>query len=313
MCRRKWLGSEHVAVVGVLAKDGGVDAFDLFLLADADWGDLVDDPEDGVGEYEAVDGGEEGGHYLLEEEIATAGDEAVGSCWVDGGGGEHAEEDGAYEAADAVYAPYVHGVVPLALVLPFYCEIAECRGCDADERCAPQWHEAGAWSDGGKTCDGAGEHAYELGLAAAAPLDDEPGDEGEGGGDVGVEEGEGGDAVGAYLATGIEAVPAEPEEAGADGYERDAVGGGVLVDAGAYEEYGGEGCEAGEDVYGDTAGEVEHAPFGEDAAAPYHVAERVVAEELPEGEEDEVGLEADAVDEGAGDEGGGEDGEHHLE
>lgn len=66
------IGSEHVTVVGVLAKDGGVDAFDLFLLADADRGDLVDDPEDGVGEYEAIDGGEEGGCYLLEEEVASA-------------------------------------------------------------------------------------------------------------------------------------------------------------------------------------------------------------------------------------------------
>ena len=59
--------------------------------------------------------------------------------------------------------------------------------------------------------------------------------------------------------------------------------------------------DAGDVVHHDAAGEVEHAPLLQDAAAPDHVHEGEVDEQQPEREEEHVGLEGHAVGEGAGD------------
>ena len=88
---------------------------------------------------------------------------------------------------------------------------------------APDADEASGGSDGHEAGDGAGEQADELGLLLEGPGQDQPGDGGHGGGDVGVDEGQEGDAVNPQLAAGIEAVPAEPQEGGAQGDEGDVV------------------------------------------------------------------------------------------
>ena len=80
----------------------------------------------------------------------------------------------------------------------------------------------------------------------------------------------------------------------------------------AHVEHRGKGSQAGDVVDDDAAGEVEHAPGLQEAAAPHHVHEGEVDEEQPRRQEEHVGLEADPVGEGAGDEGRGDDGEHHL-
>jgi hypothetical protein len=80
----------------------------------------------------------------------------------------------------------------------------------------------------------------------------------------------------------------------------------------AHVEDAGEGRDAGDVVHDDAAGEVQHAPLRQDAAAPDHVNEGEVDEEEPGGQEEHVGLEGDAIRERAGDECRGDDGEHHL-
>ena len=57
-------------------------------------------------------------------------------------------------------------------------------------------------------------------------------------------------------------------------------------------EHRGERGDAGDVVHDDAAGEVEHAPLLQEAAAPDHVDEREVDEQQPAGQEDHVGLEA---------------------
>ena len=73
-----------------------------------------------------------------------------------------------------------------------------------------------------------------------------------------------------------------------------------------------QGGEAGDVVDHDAAGEVPHAPLLQEASAPYHVHEREVNEGQPRGQEQHVGLERDAVGEGARDQGRRDDGKHHL-
>ena len=119
------------------------------------------------------------------------------------------------------------------------------------------------------------------------------------------------DVVDLELAAGVEAVPAEPEQAGAERDEGDVV---RRVDelALADVEHGRERGPAGAGVDDDPAGEVARAPVREHAAAPEHVHERVVDGELPDDEEDQIGLERNAVRERAGDQRGRDDREHHL-
>ena len=149
------------------------------------------------------------------------------------------------------------------------------------------------------------------GFRRGAPLDEQPGDRCEGGGEVGVEERERRDVVDLQLAPGIEAVPAEPEQAGAERDERDVV---RRVDELPLPdvEHGCERREAGARVHDDSAGEVARAPVRKQAAAPEHVHERVVDRELPDDEEEQIRLEGDAVREGAGDQRRRDDREHHL-
>ena len=61
-----------------------------------------------------------------------------------------------------------------------------------------------------------------------------------------------------------------------------------------------------------AAGEIFHAPFLQDAAAPDHVNEGEVHQQQPTGQEDHVGVESDPVGKRAGDQGRRDDGEHHL-
>ena len=73
--------------------------------------------------------GAEDGGALLAEEGRVAGQQTVGAGGVEGLGGEHAQQDGADHAADAVHAPDVERVVPAAAVLEGHGEEAdEARG-----------------------------------------------------------------------------------------------------------------------------------------------------------------------------------------
>ena len=80
----------------------------------------------------------------------------------------------------------------------------------------------------------------------------------------------------------------------------------------AHIENGGECGDAGNVMHHDSAREVEHAPAGQDSAAPDHVDKREVDADQPGREKQHVGLERHSIGEGPGDEGWRDDGEHHL-
>ncbi len=122
-------------------------------------------------------------------------------------------------------------------------------------------------------------------------------------------------AVGGVSVAAVEAEPAEPQQAGAQGDEGHVVGQAALAGgelALAHHEHRGQGRIAGAHVDHRAAGPVTHAVLGEPAAAPDPVDERDVDDDAPQHEEPEVALELDAVGEGAGDERRGDDGEHLL-
>ena len=134
----------------------------------------------------------------------------------------------------------------------------------------------------------------------------------EGRGDVGVEESETGDGVDIQFTPGVKAVPSKPEQAGPNRDKRNTIRRRLFIPTMPDIKDGSERGKTGNGVDDDAAGEIEHAPMGEQSAAPHHVREGVIDEQLPEDEKDEVSLEGNPVDESAGDEGGRDDGEHHL-
>ena len=114
-----------------------------------------------------------------------------------------------------------------------------------------------------------------------------------------------GDAVGRERAAGVEAEPAEPQQAGAEQRERHVVRQQRrrLDSRGACPTHqrGDQRGDAGVDVHDRAAGEVERAHLREPAAAPHPVRDRAVDDERPQRDEHHVGREAHALDDRAGD------------
>ena len=115
---------------------------------------------------------------------------------------------------------------------------------------------------------------------------------------------------------GVEPEPPEPQQAGAQGHERHVCGticsSGVTCLRPDHTDRGQRG-EPRAGVHHDAAGEVQHAPLRQEAAAPDPVHERDVDQQAPHDQEVQVALEADPVGERAGDQRRGDDGEHLLE
>jgi hypothetical protein len=157
-------------------------------------------------------------------------------------------------------SPDVERIVPAEPVLQRHGVEADHSGDDPDERSGGGRDIAGSRSDRGQTRDGAGQQAEELGLLGREPVDGEPGDGGKARRDVGIQEGDGGDRIDAELTAGVESVPSEPEQSGAQGDERNGVRSAVRDFALADVEDRGERRDAGDVVDNDAAGEVEDAP-----------------------------------------------------
>src|SRR5208283_492576 len=122
----------------------------------------------------------------------------------------------------------------------------------------------------------------------------------------------GGDGIHAHFAASVEAVPAKPQQARAEGDQRDAVRAGIGRAPLSYVDDGSKGGDTGDVVDDDAAGEILHSPLLQEATAPNHVHEGEVNEGEPGCQKQHVGLEGDAVGEGSGDKGRCDDGEHHL-
>ena len=223
--------------------------------------------------------------------------------------------------SDAVAAPHVKGVVPLHVLAEAHSSVADGRHEHADHHSRPRLHVAGAGSDGDEAGDGAGQQAGELGLAGEDPVNAQPADGGGRGGEIRVDESEHGDLIDSQLAASVEAVPAEPQEAGAEREEGDVVGLGLLLGSGGlgsvwlavvHENDAAESRETGSAVHDNASGEVTDAVLPQPAAAPDPVAPGHVDEGDPENLEHEPSLEVHLVTQSAGDERGCDDGEHEL-
>ena len=149
------------------------------------------------------------------------------------------------------------------------------------------------------------------------PADGDPGDRRHGGRRVGGDEGVGRRAVGTQRRAGVEAEPAEPQQAGAEHGHRHVVRLGRGLDqagSAADEQRGHQRRHAAAEVDDGATGEVEDPEAEEPAVGrPDPVGDRGVDEGRPGDGEQHEGLEALALGEGAGDQGRGDDGEHHLE
>ena len=123
------------------------------------------------------------------------------------------------------------------------------------------------------------------GLPRVDPLREHPGQRRRRGGELGDGHRHAGIAAGADCRAGIEAEPADPQQRGADHRVDQVVRRHVLgAEALALAEHQGadQAGDAGVDVHHGAAGEVEHAPVAEEAAAPHPVGDRRVDDQRPQ-------------------------------
>ncbi len=286
-----------------------VEALDLAVLGNAQAGGELADHQDGERPDRAP--GDDGG----EADDLFDHVRAVGHG-VDRGRGEDAGQDRADDAADAVDTEGVQAVVILQRMFqPDRPGIAGRPADQADQEGALGINEAGGGGDGDQTADDAGQQAQQGRTLLLDPFDDHPAQGGGGGGDEGVQGGDGGDAVGGPGAAGVEAQPADEQKAGADGRVGE-VGGRHIVSpepvARAEHQGADQTRDAGVDVHHRAAGEVQHAPGSEVAAAPDLMADRGIDDQMPQAEEEQGGGELHPLGERPRDQGRGDDGEGQL-
>src|SRR5690606_6077168 len=217
-----------------------------------------------------VDEDGEGAHGLLDQQVETTTVEQTLDRRRRFGRGDQTDQQGADETADQVDADHVERVVVTELELQADRQGAQRTGGDADDERAQRVHRGAGRGDGDQTRDDTGGGAQRGGVTVAQLLDQEPGHHGRTGGDGGGQEGGAGEAVGAHRGTGVEAVPTEPQQTGAEHDERQVVRAeGGLRPALALAENQGkdQGGGARVDVDGGATGEVDRFELVGDPAA----------------------------------------------
>mmetsp|Transcript_83741 Transcript_83741/g.234631 ORF Transcript_83741/g.234631 Transcript_83741/m.234631 type:complete len:388 (+) Transcript_83741:475-1638(+) len=288
-----------------------------------DGNDKVDQAEEHVGHHEGVHRAEDRGHDLLAELLPRACDRAgvdavgrgVRRHGAVGAVRDRPQEDGAHEAAHAVHAPDIQGIVEAEDLPELAAAVAEQRGHHAQHKRSPRLNEARRRRHGRQARDGANAEAHEARPAETDPVDHEPEEQRHGGRDLRVHCCGHGDAARGQRGASVEAEPSEPEQRRAQGDEGHVVRQGVLLvllRAFAHQQEARKRREARGDVHHDAAREVLHAPLGQEAAAPDPVAPGRIDEDEPEGDEEQVGFEAEAIREAPRHQRGGDHREHAL-
>ena len=173
---------------------------------------------------------------------------------------------------------------------------------------------------GGRDADQAGDHAVDRAehrrLAVGELVEQRPDQKRHRGGGVGVEHRRAGVGVGEVGVAAVEAVPAQPQDAGADQRHQQAIGREVVAiglkpraDHPGGDEAGGSRGKM-DDI---AAGEVRHAHLGEPAAAPQAERADGVDEGHPHRAEDHPRREVHAAEQRTGENDDGDGGEHELE
>src|ERR1039458_9339849 len=264
--------------VRMFAVERLVEANLLWRFRDFHRGESINDAQHGVGEHKRPDRREHNGGYLLQKEHWIAVQQPIGTFGIELFVGEDAQHDDAEEATDAVDSPHVECVVPLQLVLHFDCVIANHAGNDADDHRRSRRNVACGWSYGGESGDRAGKQAQELWLLLVQPRHQQPRDCGKGSGNISIQEGRSRDGIHAHFTAGVETVPAKPQQARTQRYQRNAVRAAVLHAALAYIDDGGQRRDAGDVVDDNASGKVLDAPLLKKSPSPHHVDKREVDE-----------------------------------
>ena len=231
--------------------------------------------------------------------------------------GEDAGQQRADRAAHAVRRDDVEAVVKARAGAEHQAVVARNRRDAAQQDGADRADVAGRRSDGDQADDDARRRADCRDLAVAHQVQQRPHHQRRGRRQHGRRKRQRGDGRGAKRRTGVEAEPAEPEQSGAEERKRHVVRQERLtrvVLARAQHDRRHKGRDAGVDVHDGAAGKVERAPREEPAVRrPHPVADRAVDHQRPQRDEQQVGAEAHALDDGAGDQRGGDDREGALE
>ena len=106
--------------VSRLAVDRFIEAEFFVRILDAHGSDAIDDPQHAECENERPDRREQSRAELLQEEARVAGEQSIHAAVgrrIPRRRSEHAEQNNAEEAADAVHAPHIERVVPAQFVL----------------------------------------------------------------------------------------------------------------------------------------------------------------------------------------------------
>src|SRR5260370_10318713 len=151
-----------------------VEARQLDLFGDTHRLEGVNELPDPVGQDEGIDGGDRYAQNLYAKLASVALDQPGGA--IDGGAGEDARQDGAEPAANAVHAPDIQRVVPVATNAILNGGVATDRGEHADDDGGPGRHESRRRRNRGEAGDGARQRARHAWPLLAPPGQRQPGD-----------------------------------------------------------------------------------------------------------------------------------------
>ena len=219
-------------------------------------------------------------------------------------------------AAHAVHTPDGQGVVNLQLEQQFNCSVADNAGPNANDNRRHCTDKPGGRGNGYQAGHRAGGRADDAGPLAENPGHNYPGNHGGGSSGIGNHKGVNRYAIGGQGAAGVETEPAKPEQPGPQDYHRDVVGRHRLfakADALADNQRGGQGGDAGIDVYHCAAGKVQRAQAAQPATAPNPMGQGSIHDSYPQHGEDNECAELHPLGKGAGNQRRGDDGEHTLE
>src|SRR5579872_402195 len=260
--RRRAAQPPPIVLLNDLAVQCEIETVALHLFADAQADDDVDDLQDDEGDHAVVDNHGYDAEDLVDDLSRIAFDQtSVTAVLIDG---EHAGQDRADDAADAVDAEAIQRVVVAEGVLEGGgAEIAADAAGDADHHRADWTDIARSWGDRDEAGDGARADADDRRLAAMGPFNENPGQSRNGRRNLRDCHRHARLHAGADSRTGVEAEPADPEQAGADEGE-DHVVAGTRVASLAEHQGGDETCNARVDMHHRAARIIEHHfPTGE--------------------------------------------------
>ena len=230
--------------------------------------------------------------------------------------GEHAGQQRADRSADAVRRNHIERIVEGGLGSELNREVAGNRRDPAEDQRVQRAHEAGRRSHRDETDDNRRRRTNRRRLPRSHRIENRPDHERARRRQHRRDERQAGNRAGRQRAAGVEAEPAEPQQARAEEHERHVVRDdrGLPVSLPLPDgDDRGQRRNGRVHVHDGAAGEVERAHVGQPATAPDPVRDRAVDDERPERDEHDVRREAHALDNRARDQRSGDDREGALE